>query len=106
MAMIANEQQQYQPSNLLDTLIVTLGLKNDAALCRALEIRPPILSKIRNRHMPISSALLLRMHEVTDISIRDLRGLMGDRRRNHRASAAHGIAKLGAETLSASISQL
>jgi len=90
MAMIIDHPRQYQPGNLLDTLIVTLGLKNDAALSRTLAVGPAVLSKIRNGHMPVSAALLLRMHEETDISIQDLRRLMGDRRRNHRARGTAG----------------
>jgi len=86
--MITNHQPHYQPSNLLDTLIVTLGLKNDAALSRTLKVGPAVLSKIRNRHMPISAGLLLRMHEETDISIQDLRELMGDHRSNSETCIA------------------
>ncbi len=89
-------QLDYQPSNLLDTLITILGLKNDAALSRVLEIGSPIISKVRHSRLPISSAVLLRMHEVSDLSIGDLRRLMGDRRKAHRASTAYGRWKFGA----------
>jgi len=71
----------FEPSQLLDELIVHLGLKNDAALARALEIAPPLISKIRHRTLPVSAAVLIRMHDVSDLSIRDLRLLMGDKRR-------------------------
>lgn len=33
--------------------------------------------------------MLLRMHEVSDVSIRDLRDLMGDRREKFRISPDH-----------------
>lgn len=80
------EQPGYDPNNLLDHLIKTLGLKNDAALSRALEVAPPVLSKIRHRRLPVGASLLIRMHEISDISIRELRDLMGDRRDKHRIS--------------------
>jgi hypothetical protein len=37
---------------------------------------------------------LIRMHEVTDLSIRELRDLMGDRRTKYRLSDAQGKPKL------------
>jgi plasmid maintenance system antidote protein VapI len=69
---------EYNPNNLLDTLTAKLRLKNDAALSRALEVAPPVISKIRHHRLAVGASILIRMHEVSDISIRDLRGLMGD----------------------------
>ncbi|RJG03679.1 hypothetical protein [Noviherbaspirillum sedimenti] len=77
---------EYDPNNLLDSLIEKLGLKNDAALSRALEVAPPVISKIRHRRLPVGASLLIRMHEVSDLSIRELRLLMGDRREKFRIS--------------------
>ena len=76
----------YDPNHLLDTLIKKLGLKNDAALSRALEVAPPVISKIRHYRLPVGASLLIRMHEVSDMTIRDLRALMGDRRAKFRIS--------------------
>ena len=81
-----SEQLAYDPNNLLDTLIDKLHLKNDAALSRALEVAPPVISKIRHRRLPVGASLLIRMHEVSDLSIRELRTLMGDRREKFRIS--------------------
>lgn len=80
------DQVAYDPNHLLDSLIEKLGLKNDAALSRALEVAPPVISKIRHRRLPVGASLLIRMHEVSDLSIRDLRVLMGDRREKFRIS--------------------
>ena len=80
------DQVAYDPNNLLDSLIEKLNLKNDAALSRALEVAPPVISKIRHRRLPVGASLLIRMHEVSDLSIRDLRMLMGDRRDKFRIS--------------------
>jgi hypothetical protein len=80
------DQVNYDPNNLLDALIEKLNLKNDAALSRALEVAPPVISKIRHRRLPVGASLLIRMHEVSDLSIKELRNLMGDRRDKFRIS--------------------
>jgi len=80
------DQVNYDPNNLLDALIEKLNLKNDAALSRALEVAPPVISKIRHRRLPVGASLLIRMHEVSDLSIKELRTLMGDRRDKFRIS--------------------
>lgn len=76
----------YDPDKLLDALIKKLNLKNDAALSRSLEVAPPVISKIRNRRLPVGASLLIRMHEVSELSIREMRELMGDRRDKFRIS--------------------
>jgi hypothetical protein len=76
----------YNPCRLLDALIEQLGLKNDAALARALEVAPPMISKIRHRSLPVGGAILIRMHEVSNLSITELRVLMGDQRKRFRIS--------------------
>lgn len=81
---LKSEDFDYNPNNLLDTLIKQLHLKNDAALSRALEVAPPVISKIRHLHLPVGASLLIRMHEISDISIKDLRALMGDHRDKFR----------------------
>jgi hypothetical protein len=79
-------QEGYDPNRLLDALIEKMKLKNDAALSRMLEVAPPVISKIRHRRLPIGASMLIRMHETTDLSIRELRDLMGDRRGKYRVS--------------------
>ncbi|MET3117395.1 hypothetical protein AAKU64_001611 [Undibacterium sp. GrIS 1.8] len=79
----------YDPDNLLDTLIRQLHFKNDAALSRALEVAPPVISKIRHRRLPVGASLLIRMHEISNVSIKDLRAFMGDRRAKFRISPKH-----------------
>ena len=70
----------YDPNNLFDSLKDRLNLKNDAALSYELEVGPPVISNIRHKRIPISASLLIRIHDVTGLSIKDLRTLMGDRR--------------------------
>ena len=88
-----SSQESYNPNQLLDFLIEKMALKNDAALSRKLEVAPPVISKIRHRRLPIGASLLIRMHEVTGMSIRELRDLMGDRRTKYRLSDAQGKPK-------------
>ena len=59
------------------------------ALSRALEVSPPVISKIRHRRLPVTASLLIRMHEVSALSITELRQLMGDRRSKFRMSDKH-----------------
>ncbi len=80
------DDSAYNPGRLLDTLAERLGAKNDAALSRALEVAPPVLSKIRHGRLPVGATILLRMHEASAIPIRELRDLMGDRRSRMRMS--------------------
>jgi hypothetical protein len=70
------EGAEYDPNQVLDAIIHKLKLKNDAALSRLLEVAPPVISKIRHNTLPIGATILLRMHEVSDYSIRELRALM------------------------------
>ncbi|WP_194713054.1 hypothetical protein [Noviherbaspirillum soli] len=86
-------QPGYDPDRLLDAMLEKLQLKNDAALCRALEVAPPVISKIRHRRLPVGASLLIRMHEVTDMSVAQLREILGDRRQKYRLSDVQGKPK-------------
>ena len=74
------EDFKYDPNNLMDALIKQLGIKNDAALSGRLEVAPPVISKIRHKILPVGPNLLIRIHEESGLSIREIRALMGDRR--------------------------
>jgi hypothetical protein len=80
---------EYDPNRVLDAIINKLKLKNDAALSRVLEVAPPVISKIRHNTLPIGATLLLRMHEESEYSIRELRALMV---RAEGAGAGAGLA--------------
>ncbi len=68
----------YNPDTLLDTLILNFGLKTDAELARKLNEPAPIISKIRHRRLPINARFIIKVHEVSGLSIKEIRGLMGD----------------------------
>ncbi|TQK10210.1 hypothetical protein [Herbaspirillum sp. SJZ107] len=82
------EEFNPDPGALLDAVTKHLNLKNDAALARALEFAPPVISKIRHSKLPVGAMALIRMHEVSGIEIKDLRALMGDRRKHFRGQAS------------------
>lgn len=86
----AGQQLQYDPNKLLDSVIQKLNLKNDASLSRLLEVAPPVISKIRHNRLPVGASLLVRMHEVTGLTIRELREILGDNRQKYRVSSVHG----------------
>lgn len=88
MAKQVPETAIYNPDKLLDAIIAKLKLKNDAALSRALDVAPPVISKIRHRTLPIGATILLRMHDVSKFSIRELRALMTSPPQSGTPSAA------------------
>lgn len=65
----------HTPHKLLDTIIARRSLKNDAALAVALECAPPVVSKLRNRTLPLGPALILRMHENFGMPVAEIREL-------------------------------
>ncbi|AMP13702.1 hypothetical protein [Collimonas pratensis] len=66
----------YNPDRLLDAMLKAMALKNDAALSRRLGVQPPVISKIRHRRTPVSAALLILLHEQSEMPIRELKSLM------------------------------
>jgi len=69
---------QIQANNdFLDLMIEKLRLKNDAALSRALEQAPPVISKIRHGRLGIGDTLTIGCHELTEMPIREIKALLG-----------------------------
>ncbi|WP_194726649.1 helix-turn-helix domain-containing protein [Noviherbaspirillum malthae] len=73
--------ESYDPNPLLDRLISFVPSQNDVGLAAALGVTKSNISKIRNKHADISAEMLLNMHEMSGLTIRELRDLMGDTRR-------------------------
>jgi hypothetical protein len=78
----------YNPNRLLDTLIERMGLKNDGALSRKLNVAKAVIGDIRHGRLPVGASMLMWMSEATGISIGELRALMGDRRTKFRLAYA------------------
>jgi hypothetical protein len=68
----------YDPDRLLDELKDRLQVTTDAQLALALGMQAPVISKLRHRVAPVSAFILIQMHEATQLSIKELRYLMGD----------------------------
>ncbi|WP_334188778.1 hypothetical protein [Noviherbaspirillum sp.] len=83
---LSDAKRTYDPNRLLDTLKVRMQLESDIALAELLEIPPPVISQIRHRGYPMAPSILIRMHEVSSLSIREMREIIGDRRRRVRTS--------------------
>ncbi len=60
----------FTPNGLLDTLRDMLCLKNDAALANALNVCPPVLSKIRHGTLKFGPSLILRAHLTSGMEVR------------------------------------
>jgi transcriptional regulator with XRE-family HTH domain len=73
---------------LLNALKDQLGLNSDSALARALEVDRPYISKIRHGKIAIGATLILRMQELSGLSVQELRALMDDRRKVARDDAS------------------
>lgn len=63
-------------NRLLDALTKQFQIKNDAALCAALDISAASISKVRHGKLNLTAAILIRMHDAFDLSITELRALM------------------------------
>lgn len=74
---MSNETLPLDPSRLLNHVMETLSLKNDAALSIALGVAAPVISKIRNNRLPIGAAMKIRILEKIDISVHELNYLIG-----------------------------
>ncbi|MDR0934236.1 MAG: helix-turn-helix transcriptional regulator [Burkholderiaceae bacterium] len=68
----------YDPNRFIDMVLVNQNMKCDAELARALAVNPSVISKLRRGKTRVSASLLLGIHEMTKMSIRELRNLIGD----------------------------
>lgn len=69
---------QLQRNNaLLNRLSQQLQVKNDAALSRALDVAPPVVSKVRHGRLDIGDTLLIRIHELTGWTVREIKTALG-----------------------------
>jgi hypothetical protein len=76
--------ESYDTSHLLDSVLDQLQLPDDAALSETLGVAPSVISGIRDMRLPLEPEMLIRIHEITGISIIGLRNILGDRRKKLR----------------------
>lgn len=83
-ASSASGSDGYDPGRLFNALRMRLNLRSDVRLARQLEVPGALLRLVRMGEIPVTPELLIRMEEVSGWSGRELRDLMGDRRRKFR----------------------
>lgn len=72
-----SKKSRHTVAHMLDVVIEQQNLKNDAALARLLQVAPPIISKARNEVQPLGSSLLVKLHELTGKSTKEIKALAG-----------------------------
>jgi hypothetical protein len=74
----AEDRKRVKPINdFLDKLMDRLGAKNDAALCRAMNVAPPVISKLRYGRVPFGPSYIIVAHELTGWSIAEIKKALG-----------------------------
>lgn len=63
----------------LNVLLAKLQLKNDAALSRAMDVAPPVISKFRHGKLPFSAPYVIKAHELTGMSVADIKVMLGQK---------------------------
>ncbi len=71
--------QRARGNALLDAMIAELKLKNDAALSRALDQAPPVISKIRHGRLPVGDTIIISLHELSDWPVKRIKEALGRR---------------------------
>jgi transcriptional regulator with XRE-family HTH domain len=66
------------PPRLIERLREMKQLRSDAQLCRVLQVPPPMISKIRTGRINISAGLMIRIHEVFQLPIAELRRMVAE----------------------------
>lgn len=69
-------------NSLLDKLQKELGAKNDAQLARALDVQPPVISKLRGGAV-LGPTMLIRIHECAGWPIQQIRDLVAEQPAPH-----------------------
>ena len=66
-------------NDVLDRLVEKLDLKNDAALARAMEVAPPVISKMRHARLAFGDVCIIKAHELTDWPVREIKHWLGQK---------------------------
>lgn len=60
---------------LLNYLREKFDIKNDRQLALRLDISTPVVSRVRNGKAPVSAEFMIRVHEVFDLPIAEIKQL-------------------------------
>jgi transcriptional regulator with XRE-family HTH domain len=61
---------------LLDELQKRFDIPNDRQLAARLNVSTPVISRIRNGKCAVSADIMIRIHEVFEIPIAEIKGLV------------------------------
>lgn len=64
-------------SSLFDVIKQRMGYKYDASLARGLEIAPSFISAARVGRLLIGDSIILKIHDLTEMPIREIKGMLG-----------------------------
>lgn len=73
------EGYDYRPDNLFNALHYMMGARNDAALSVIIGVPHSTISRMRRRLTPVTAEMVMKIHDVSHLSISHIRWLMGDR---------------------------
>jgi plasmid maintenance system antidote protein VapI len=76
--------EEYNPNQMLDTLIQYLNLEDDSALAHTLKVAPRMITKLREGRILISETMLIWMRDVSGMKLQELRSLLKDKRIGYR----------------------
>ena len=61
----------------LEKIALLTEAKNDSDLARKLEVGAPLICRLKQGALPIGDSLILRVHEITGLPIREIKSLLG-----------------------------
>jgi len=67
-------------NRLFDKLLSDHLLETDAALARHIGMSPAVISRLRHGVYSLSAAQIIRIHEATGLSIREIKEILAERR--------------------------
>ncbi|NEX60138.1 helix-turn-helix domain-containing protein [Noviherbaspirillum galbum] len=75
---VGESSHRYDPGGerLLNLLMEKLGITTDRALSRTLDVDTATLSRIRNRRTPVPAAMIVKMLEITDLSVHEIKAVL------------------------------
>lgn len=65
----------YDPAPLFARVFEVTGCKNANQLSKIIDVSPPVLSRVIRSRFVLSAEMLIRIHEVSGISIGELKSL-------------------------------
>lgn len=71
------ESPTYTPNKLLNAVMARLGMKFDIELCTMMDVEGASISRMRNRKTAISPFVLVRLCDVSGLTVKEARALAG-----------------------------